>query len=106
MKQHLSFFAAQEVSIPQMHEIVNQYKPHVVWSDGDWEASYTYWNSTQFLAWLYNESPVRDVVAVNDRWGSGCLCVHGGFFTCADRFNPREFSYIQWNLLIRDRKRC
>ena len=90
MKQHLSIFATQEVSIPQMHEIVNRYKPHVLWSDGDWEAPYTYWNSTQFLAWLYNDSPVRDYVVVNDRWGSGCACHHGGFYTCSDRYNPRE----------------
>lgn len=26
------------------------------------EASDTYWTSTDFLAWLYNESPVKDNV--------------------------------------------
>lgn len=77
--------------MPQMHEIVNMYKPYVVWSDGDWEAPDTYWNSTEFLAWLYNDSPVKDYVVVNDRWGAGCSCHHGGYYTCSDRYDPREY---------------
>ena len=80
-----------------MHQIVNAYKPHVLWSDGDWEAPDTYWNSTEFLAWLYNDSPVRDCVAVNDRWGSGCACHHGGFYTCTDRYDPGN-----WDIFSND----
>lgn len=67
---------------------VNQYQPSVIWSDGEWEAKDSYWNATNFLAWLYNESPVKDEVVVNDRWGSGILCKHGDFYTCTDRYNP------------------
>ena len=37
---------------------------------------------------LYNESPVKDEVVTNDRWGSGIPCHHGGVFTCTDRYNP------------------
>lgn len=33
-------------------------------------------------------SPVKDTVLVNDRWGSGDRCKHGGAYTCADRYNP------------------
>lgn len=67
---------------------VNNYKPDVIWSDGEWEAPDTYWDSLNFLAWLYNDSPVKDTIVVNDRWGGDTLCKHGGYLTCADRYQP------------------
>jgi alpha-L-fucosidase len=66
---------------PQMKELINTYQPDVFWTDGDWDASDTTWKSTEFLAWLYNESPVKDRVVTYDRWGSGIRFKHGGVFT-------------------------
>lgn len=37
--------------IPELKELVTAYQPSIIWSDGDWEANDTYWESTEFLAW-------------------------------------------------------
>ncbi|CAN8021386.1 unnamed protein product [Ixodes persulcatus] len=83
-------------TMPELREIVERYKPDVIWSDGDWEANDTYWNSTEFLAWLYNESPVKSSVMVNDRWGIGIPCHHGDFYNCHDRYNPGILLKHKW----------
>jgi alpha-L-fucosidase len=58
-----------EVMTPQFKDLVTRYKPSVIFSDGEWELSDTTWKSRELLAWLYNESPVKNDVVVNDRWG-------------------------------------
>ena len=70
----------------ELYELVNLYEPDLIWSDGAYGPP-EYWKSQEFLAWLYNESPIKDKVVVNDRWGLGCGCKHGGFLNCKDRFN-------------------
>lgn len=82
--------------MPELHEIVQLYHPEIIWSDGEWEASSIYWKSKEFLAWLYNESPVKDTVVTNDRWGIETVCKHGGFHTCSDRFNPGVLQEHKW----------
>lgn len=83
-------------TLPELYELVNTYKPDVVWSDGEWEASSEYWKSPEFIAWLYNDSPVRDTVVVNDRWGNETRCKHGGFWDCTDAYDPGKLQGHKW----------
>ena len=66
---------------PQMKELINNYQPEVFWTDGDWDAPAETWKSQEFLTWLYNESPVKDKIVVNDRWGAGLRFHHAGIYT-------------------------
>ncbi len=66
---------------PQMKELVNSYKPDVFWTDGEWDLPAERWKSEQFLAWLYNDSPVKNSVVTIDRWGSGVRFNHGGVYS-------------------------
>ncbi|XP_029298847.1 tissue alpha-L-fucosidase-like [Cottoperca gobio] len=100
LSDEASGFKTQEFvarkALPELVDLVKSYKPDLIWSDGDWKAPDTYWNSTQFLAWLYNDSPVKDVVVTNDRWGKGCYCKHGGYYNCADRYTPGKLPTHKW----------
>ena len=66
---------------PQMKELINKYKPDVFWTDGEWDAPASTWKSQEFLAWLYNDSPVKNTVVTYDRWGSGVRFKHGEVYT-------------------------
>jgi alpha-L-fucosidase len=67
--------------LPQMKDLVTRYEPDIFWPDGEWEHGSDVWRSTEFLAWLYNESPVKETVVVNDRWGIETRSKHGDFYT-------------------------
>jgi len=66
---------------PQFKDVVTRYGPEVIFSDGEWDMPSKDWHSEELLAWLFNESPVKDSVVVNDRWGGDCRHKHGGYFT-------------------------
>ncbi|MDX9867323.1 MAG: alpha-L-fucosidase [Kiritimatiellia bacterium] len=72
---------AAEMNLPQMKELVTRYRPDIVWTDGEWDFTDAELRSPDFLAWLYNESPVRESVVVNDRWGKKLRSRHGGHYT-------------------------
>lgn len=67
--------------IPQLKDLVVRYTPDIVWTDGEWDKPSKDWKSEEFLAWLFNESPVKETVVVNDRWGSETRSRHGGIYT-------------------------
>ncbi len=71
----------QEHMFPQFKDLVTRYKPAVIFSDGEWEMSSADWHSPELMAWLFNESPVKDDVVINDRWGSETRHKHGGYWT-------------------------
>ena len=70
-----------EHMMPQMKDLVERYHPSILWTDGEWEFPSPVWKSTEFLAWLFNDSSVRDEIVVNDRWGKETRGVDGGFYT-------------------------
>jgi alpha-L-fucosidase len=70
-----------EHMIPQFKDAVTHLKPSIIFSDGEWELPSDQWRSPELLAWLFNESPVREEVVIDDRWGKDTRHKHGGYFT-------------------------
>lgn len=86
-----------EKTMGEIKDLVLRYEPELIWSDGDWEAPDSYWNApANILQWLVNDSPVKDTVVFNDRWGIGDTCVHGQYWTCDDRYLPNQLQHRKW----------
>jgi len=66
---------------PQFKDVVTRYKPSIIFSDGEWEMPSADWHSPELLAWLFNDSPVKDEVVIDDRWGKDTRHKHGGYWT-------------------------
>ncbi len=66
---------------PQFKDLVTKYKPSIIFSDGEWDLPSSEWKSPELLAWLFNESPCRDEVVVDDRWGKDTRHKHGSYYT-------------------------
>ncbi|MCC6539668.1 MAG: alpha-L-fucosidase [Bryobacterales bacterium] len=71
----------REHMTPQFKELVTRYEPSIIFSDGEWDLPSADWGSAGMLAWLFNESKVKDDVVVNDRWGKESRHKHGGYWT-------------------------
>jgi alpha-L-fucosidase len=66
---------------PQFKDVVTRYAPAIIFSDGEWDLPSKDWKSEELLAWLFNESPSRAEVVINDRWGKDSRHKHGGYWT-------------------------
>ena len=71
---------SQEWMHPKFKEVVSAYEPWFIFLDGDWEANDKIFHAEELAAWLYNESPVKDRVVVNDRWGNS-RTKHGDIYS-------------------------
>ena len=87
-----------EHMFPQFKDVVTRYEPSIIFSDGEWDLTSAEWRSPELLAWLFNESAVKNEVVVNDRWGKDSRHKHGGYWTTeytpgmADTAHPWEES--------------
>lgn len=55
--------------IPQFKEVVEAYRPDLIFTDGEWWNTAEDWHARQLIAWYYDL--VGPDAIVNDRWGHG-----------------------------------
>lgn len=82
--------------IPQFKDLVTKYKPSIIFSDGEWELPDTAWHSPQVLQWLFNESPVKDEVVVNDRWGNNTRGMNNGCTYATSEYGSGMDPNVVW----------
>jgi len=70
-----------EHMIPQFKDLVTKYEPAILFADGEWDLPSADWKSPELLAWLFNETAVKNDVVINDRWGKDSRHKHGGYWT-------------------------
>ncbi|MBI4908666.1 MAG: alpha-L-fucosidase [Acidobacteria bacterium] len=71
----------REHMTPQFKDLVTRYQPSIIFSDGEWDLPSADWKSPELLAWLLNDTAVKNEVVINDRWGKDSRHKHGGYWT-------------------------
>jgi len=77
---------------PQFKDLIERYKPDIIWGDGEWDLPAEDWKTPQLLTWLFNDSSVKDKIVINDRWGKGIRKKHGGYYT-TEYESPADFDH-------------
>ena len=65
----------------QVKELIDIYKPDILWTDAEWDYTEEEILSRELLAWIYNNAPNKESIVVNDRWARGTRGKHGGYYT-------------------------
>jgi alpha-L-fucosidase len=79
-KANVDLFVEKHM-FPQFKDVVTKYAPSLIFSDGEWDQPSKTWRSEELLAWLFNESPCKNDVVIDDRWGKETRHKHGGYYT-------------------------
>ena len=85
-----------EHMFPQFKDLITKYKPSIIFSDGEWEMTDTAWRSPELLAWLFNESPVKDSIVINDRWGSNTREKYNGCLYATSEYGSGMNADVIW----------
>ena len=64
-KQWICFY--ERHWFPQLQDLVNRYKPDLIWADGPDQINDKQWQAERTLGRSLSESPVKDSIVVNDR---------------------------------------
>ena len=55
--------------LPQCKNVIDRYDPDILWYDGEWFATDSYWRTRELNAYFYNHAQGRKQVVINDRVG-------------------------------------
>lgn len=69
-----------EHMIPQLKDLVERYRPTLLWTDGEWDHNDKVWRAPELVSWLYNHPGLGPDFVTNDRWGSNTRFKHGGYY--------------------------
>ena len=59
----------EQYMVPQFKELITEYKPSLIFADGEWYNTAKQWRAAELINWYYKT--VGEEAIVNDRWGHG-----------------------------------